>query len=392
MKAFQIAIKELFFRWRSSLMMVLVVATITGLVSFFWVNRGAFTREIKRNVRDIGSNVVILPIQVDQVAYHDRGGYSEQTMPYRVVEQLIEFKASLNHLIPMLEQRALVKYRNQSESIRVVGIAASIPMPGRPKAPMQRAVKPNSVQIGSALAEQLGIDPKAIPSIDVAGKELAISRVNQPTGTWQDTALFVDLDTAQEIFEKPSRISRIEAIECTSEKCIELGVSSNVVLTNELANITDQAQILRRRSMADARANVRNMSRENLDLLTNAMWIFLVASTIFLATWNASQRKSEIGVFRAIGFTRPRILGILLWRATLLAALGALAGVAIGSGLSFWQATSVFEVTGSKATIDLLGIIKVALTAVILAALATLIPAVIASSRHPAEIIGKDAT
>lgn len=390
MKAIRIAFKEIKFRWRSSLIVVAIVSLLTGIVSFFGVNRAGFDREVKRNTRDIGSNVVILPSNVDQVAYHNDGGFSDQTMTEDVVKQLIEHKASLNHLIPMLEVKQEISHGGKSETTRIVGISASIPMPGRPKAPMQKAVQGGTVQIGSALAKRLAISNDQPAEVSIGGKLIPVSRVNRETGTWQDSAAFMDLKVAQEVFDLKGRISRIEAIECTSEKCRELGLSSTVVLTNELATATDKAQILRRKNMADARVNIRNMSGANLLLLTNAMWFLLVATTSIFAASNAIQRKSEIGLFRAIGFTRRRILGILVSRSVFLAITGTVIGVIAGSLLSVWLSGAVFSSTGNKIAVDALAMLWIGLIAVALSGLATLIPAMIAASRHPAEIIGKD--
>ncbi|MEC9092938.1 MAG: FtsX-like permease family protein, partial [Planctomycetota bacterium] len=345
-------------------------------------------KETKRNARDIGSNVVILPSKVDQVAYHEKGGYSDETMPMAVVDQLIEFKASLNHLIPTLETRTSISHGNSSATTRVVGISASIPMPGRPKAPMQRAIK--DVQIGSALAKKLNIKRDSSTQIEIRKQLFNVSRVNKSSGTWRDSVAFIDLKTAQELFEQKNQISRIEAIECTSEKCEELGVSATVVLNNELANITDQAQILRRQTIADARNSIRTMSAKNLNLLENVLWVFLVISLTSLGAWNSAQRRSEIGVFRAIGFTQEKILVIFVSRALLLAIIAAGIGLTAGSLISLSQVQSVFETTGKKVTIDWRTIAEIGILSVSLSLLATVIPAVLATGKHPAEIIGKD--
>ena len=150
--------REFAYRWVSSLITILLVAFVCGTLTFFRVNRTGLEREISRNVRDIGSNVVILPIETDQVQYFANGGYTEQTMSSDVVKQLIEYRASLNHLIPMLERRTKVKFENKVVKARIVGISASIPMPGRPKSPMQRAIKKGEVQLGSQIDKSLSIE------------------------------------------------------------------------------------------------------------------------------------------------------------------------------------------------------------------------------------------
>ena len=171
MNAFQVAVREILFRWKTGMMLVSVVAAITALISFFTVYKTGFNREIFRHSRDIGSNVVILPSSVDQVDYHEQGGFSEETMPEQVVRQLIEFKASLNHLIPMLEKKAVVSRGDSSATVRVVGISASIPMPGRPKAPMQKSLGKDALQLGSAVAEKLKVQRDAEATVNIGEEE-----------------------------------------------------------------------------------------------------------------------------------------------------------------------------------------------------------------------------
>ena len=138
MNPFFLALRELHYRWKSGLVFVLIVASVTGTLAYFSVNDASFQKEIGRNVRDLGSNVVILPAAVDQYSYHLEGGYSEITMDADLVSKLIEYRASLNHLIPMLERRAMCSTGDRQSIGRVVGLSASIAMPDRPKAPMQR--------------------------------------------------------------------------------------------------------------------------------------------------------------------------------------------------------------------------------------------------------------
>lgn len=386
----QIAFKEMIFRWRTSLLLVVIVGAITGLLSFFSVNKAGYQKEVARSARDIGSNVVILPSSVDQVAYHANGGYSKETMSDEVIEQLIEYKASLNHLIPMLEVNTDVQQGEQKSEARVVGIAASIPMPGRPKAPMQKAVKENTVQVGSSLARKLEINRDLPGSLMIKDREFQISRVNAESGTWQDAVVFMNLIDAQTVFNKPHQLSRIEAIECTSEKCEEFGVTSTEVLTHELTNITDKAQLLRRQKIAAARTSLRNLSVENARLLSNVLWIFLAVSIIAFSTWNTLQRSSEIGLFRAVGFGTGKILATFSIRGVCLSVLGTVVGVAIGALISLQQVQTIFANTGRKISLDWLELSWIGLLVVLLSTFATMIPAMIGASQHPASIIGKD--
>ena len=54
-------------------------------------------------------------------------------------------------------------------------------------------------------------------------------------------------------------------------------------LNAQLARITDQAAILRREQMADARSGIRVVSRDNLKLLQNVLWTLLAIAIIVSA-------------------------------------------------------------------------------------------------------------
>ncbi len=391
MNPFNLAIKEIGHRWKSSLMVMLLVATTTGALTYFAVNGAGFQKEIGRNARDIGSNVVILPADVNQFRYFADGGFSEATMPDEVVQQLIEYKASLNHLIPMLERKAECKHGANTATARVVGIAASIPMPGRPKAPMQKSIAEGRVQLGSSLASELGVSRDDDTEIEILGQVFKVDHVNRSNGTWQDSALLMDLAAMQTLFKLPRQISRIEAIECTSEQCELTGLKSDVVLANELARITDQALLLRRDQMAAARSNIRTVSRMNFGILQNVLWASLTLALIALAGINYFQRQSEIGTLLALGKGPAFVASLFLLRAVVLTVVGAAVGISISAVVSQIQSQSLFEVTGKKMTIDWPAAIMIGIIATTLAGLVSSLPAILAATRNPAEIMGKDA-
>ena len=391
MNPLNLTLKEIKHRWQSSLLTTLLIALITGTIAFFVVNSKGFEKEIGRNVRDIGSNIVILPSETDQFAYHQQGGFNSNTMPYTVVDQLIEFRASLNHLIPMLERMATCEVEDAEVEARIVGLSSSIPVPGRPKAPMQKSIAKDKVQIGATLATKLKISRDAEASyVSIHGRDFPIDRVNRENGTWQDSAVFMDLKSAQALFDAPGQVSRIEAIECTQEKCESTGLQSNVILANELAQITDAAVLLRRDQMASARLNVRQLSQQNLQLLKNLLWVFLAVSMIALATLNSTQRQSEIGVLQSIGFGQTKVAMLFVCRSIVLCVSGCLIGIGAGSFLAFWQSRQLFEFTGKKFAIDWTAGLTVGLIAVLLSILATAIPAIWSASQHPADLIGKE--
>ena len=390
MNPISLAVKEIRYRAKSSVCTVLIVALLISALVWLSVNNSGFQREVSRGARDIGSNVVILPGPTDQFEYFNNGGFTDETMPESTVEQLLEFRASLNHLIPMLERKAMVRSNGISQTARVVGISASIPVPGRPKAPMRKSVAKGCVQIGEQLAEKLKIERDQGGEITIEGSSYIVDRVNRSNGTWQDSAVFLDLEDAQSLFNLSNRISRIEAIECTSEQCAATGLSSDVVLINELARITAGAQLLRREKMADARSMIRSVAGNNQELLQSVFWVLLVLVVMLQAALNSYQRQSEIGVYQAMGVGGIRVISLIVMRSLFLTTIGAAIGMVIGAWVSLAQSSALFEVTGKKMVIDwaVAGVIVV--VAILLSLIASAFPAILAAVRNPAELIGKE--
>lgn len=383
-------LREIVHRRKTSSLLIGLVAVMIGAVTFFSVNRAGYEKEMTRNARDIGSNVVILPSAVDQVAYHLQGGYSEETMNEAVLEQLLEHRASLNHLIPMLEEPTEIGFNQNRSAARLVGLSASVPMPGRPKSPMQRAIAKEQVQLGSQVAEALGIQRDEPAQVTIAGRSLSVARVNRSNGTWQDAAVLVDLELAQSLLDKPNQLSRIEAIECTSEECARTGLDSDVVLSNELARITDQAVLLRRDQMADARFNIRSLNRANLSIIQNSLWIMLALAIVAMTCWNTLQRRNETGVLQAIGYGPARLMLLLVGRSVILTLIGAFLGGLAGAFVSYSLSIQAFQATGSKFAIDWYQPLTILGVAVLLAALTACFPALFSATRLPADSIGKE--
>ncbi|MDA7908959.1 ABC transporter permease, partial [bacterium] len=273
---------------------------------------------------------------------------------------------------------------------RVVGLSASIAMPDRPKAPMQRSIPVGELQLGSELARELGVDRDVKAEVTIAKQVFKVQRVNRASGTWQDSAAFIDLKSAQKIFELPKQISRIEAIECTSEQCEASGLQSSVILNNEIEKITDEASFLRKEEMAEARLNVRSVSRENFLMLQNVLWVFLGFTVLGLAMLNSLRRKSEIGVLQAVGYGRWRVASLFLVRSMLLSVTGAVVGVTVGMLASIEQASRLFVITGQKSSLDWNAAMTIGGVAFLLAVLGGCVPALLAAGENPADLIGRD--
>ena len=212
-------------------------------------------------------------------------------------------------------------------------------------------------------------------------------------------------------------VHAILALECNCAAKDRIGQ-----IRSELADILPGTQVIERGSTALARAEARNKAketavaalerekksaeetihreregRENLRQHREGLAAILVPLVVvgsalligLLAFGNARQRKSEIGILRAIGARSLQILSMFLGKALLIGVVGAvvgyLAGFAVGAAwgdrLSAQPASALF----------LPGALLLAMVmAPLLSAVASWIPALMAARQDPALILQED--
>ena len=110
----------------------------------------------------------------------------------------------------------------------------------------------------------------------------------------------------------------------------------------------------------------------------------------FLTIVNVRQRKSEIGILRAIGVQSTQILMLFLGKAILIGVLGAAAGFLIGfyGGISWGELPLNAETSLQLFSPDLLLISFV--LAILLSGIASWIPAMLAAQQDPADILQEE--
>ena len=116
-----------------------------------------------------------------------------------------------------------------------------------------------------------------------------------------------------------------------------------------------------------------------LVLLTSAIWI------VFLFIGNVRERKSEIGILRAIGVRESSIMQLFFQKAFIIGAIGAFTGYFLGIGAGIiWG--GIFSTTFFKLNI----FVAVLILAPLLSLAAAYIPATIAARQDPAEVLKEE--
>jgi ABC-type antimicrobial peptide transport system permease subunit len=151
--------------------------------------------------------------------------------------------------------------------------------------------------------------------------------------------------------------------------------------------VLPEARVVMQRSIAEARARQRQMTEKYATFVMAAVLLVAAAWIGTLAIVNVRQRYGEIGLFRALGYGSGMIGALVLGRAVLIGLAAALVGYFLGTWLALTWAPEIFPVTARAIRSQPLLLPWAMLAAPLLAAVASLIPAAIAITQDPADVL-----
>jgi putative ABC transport system permease protein len=375
--------RELRHHWVNALLGTLGLVIAVALLVAVQMTTAAAQRETTRVMRDLGFNLRIIPRATDMDHFWTHG-FSDKTMPEDAVKRLAAQHGvflSFNHLTPALESRIDVGGR----PALLTGLGETIVDPNEGKQPMGFRLKPGQVILGRAIADRLEAGRGGV--IRLNEQEFTVERILGESGTEEDVRIYGALADAQTILGLPGRINEIKAIDCL---CLTSDEDPLSQLRAVIEEILPEARVLQLTALADARARQRQMAERYagfavpLVLLVGAGWLAL------LAWLNVRERRAEIGLWRALGHGSPRIAGLLLGKAVLLGVIGALAGYGVGTGIALSAGPEIFQVTARSLRAEPVLLLWALLLAPAFAALASLLPTMLAVAQEPAKTLRAD--
>ncbi len=131
--------------------------------------------------------------------------------------------------------------------------------------------------------------------------------------------LIADISTAQEVFSQPHRISSIDLVVHSRARCDQIRRELPPGLRVESVN--------RRASALEQLTDSFESNLQAVSLLTLVVGIFLVYNTV---TFFVVQRRSLIGILRALGVTRQQIFSWIVLETLVLGVLGTTCGLLLG--------------------------------------------------------------
>ncbi len=359
-----------------------------------------------------GYNLLILPKEEDVVRYTVQGAPSSY-MDESAVRTLAESGImTVRHLLPVLQQGQVLLFGDKRREVFLVGTRGEVPLSHLgPQEPLLSAVRPGGAVIGHEVHAALGAGVG--DTVQIVDRRFQVLRVLEPSGTRDDSSAWIDLAEAQQLLGQPGRINAILALSCLCSHA-ELGkIQEEIVrilpgtqvrtMVNEAViryesrvraaeEASAQVQLARRQGSADVEAERRGRAELRAQMEAFAGWLVplaLLGSALWLGllAWgNVRQRRTEIGILRAIGLGSRQVFAVFLGRSLLVGPAGACVGFALGFGVAWaWP-----EGAGSAQVFDPLLLAGVVVLAPVVSALACLAPALLAAREDPAAALREE--
>ncbi len=364
--------------------------------------------EMRKATLKLSFNLVILPKEQDLRDWYMKD-YSDQYMPEEYVTRLTESGiVVVQHVLPVLQRKVL--WPEKKRTIILVGTRGEVPhVTGPRKKPLLEPVPVGTVVLGSELHESLSLEVG--DTVKIFDRDFTVFKCYEQRGSKDDITAWIHLSQAQEIFDKKGQINAILALECLCA-----GVSELLPLVRqEVAKVLPDTQVIEFGSQALARFEARMKVGEEAKALIEQekqgraelraereqfaaiiVPVVLVGCAVWIAVLgfsNVRDRRSEIGILRAMGFRSGQVMGLFLSKSLAMGILGALAGSFVGTflggkvGLAIEGGEAISYSPGFAGA----GVILMSVAAAsVLTVIAGWIPASIAAAQDPAEILQKE--
>jgi len=356
-------------------------------------------KRTKRIMRDLGFNLRIVHKNTDLSRLY--ASFVSFDMPESYVTTLAEAPeiTKIVHLVATLKQ--MIELEGKPRLL--VGFAPEATQSHiEQKAPMGFQIKQGTVFLGHLAGEGF----KVGESIEVLGKSFEIANILAPRGT-RDEDIFVamHLKDAQQLLEKEGLISEIVALGC---KCKTVDRVQEIMA--QLEAVLPEARVVELSTRAIAREEQRQLVSKHYEQQMNdyeagregirtvllglnnqviPLIVLVCVTWAGLLAWtNVRQRRTEIGLLRALGKNSTGIISLLLGKALIVGLLGgilgSLMGLAIASQLAQSELLAVSAENFQAPT--LLLVVTIGGTPLV-AALASYLPTLIAVQQDPAVVL-----
>lgn len=330
MRLTDISIKNLMRRKaKAGFIMAGLVVGVAAMVAVIGFVR-TMTAEINHKMERYGANILILPKTEDlQLSYGgiNLGGVSFDVEQIRQadLQRLSGIKNAANIAATGPTLLGVVSVNNQKVLLAGIDMnSADILKPWWTLSGKRPG--DNGLLAGAQTARVLNLTIGQ--DVDINGHAMPVVGILGATGSQDDDLLFAALSTAQRILGKQGQISMVEV----AALCNACPVDDMV---QQISGVLPDAKVMAIQQVVKGRMDT--LHRFSAFSVGMSAVVILVGSLVVLTTMMSSvrERKEEIGIFRAMGFRKSHVMGIIFSEAAMISGPAGLIGYLAGTGATF---------------------------------------------------------
>ncbi len=356
---------------------VLITSVVAVVASLYFVNRSADS-DLANKVDEYGANITVVPRSEELPLTYGGvrlGGLTYDTLPLTMDQvgliRTIENRENINRVAPKLLQLAQI----QGTSLMAAGVQwdEELGLKNWWHIEGETPRDARDVLLGSRAAALLG--KQAGSTIELRDQEFNVAGVLQPTGSQEDDILFLDLATAQRLWDRPGEVSFVEVSAWCSSCPIE-------DISAQISTAIPGGRVSALRKAIESREIVVGQFRL-FSIVVSAFMVVAGGLVILASTLGAVRgRRGEIGVFRAVGFRKRNVMEVMLLENLVVGVAAAMLGVLVAVLVSGPFARLVAGVSAVSAPEPEVLLAAIG-AATLLVLLSTLYPAWVASRLSP---------
>ncbi|HPK00713.1 MAG TPA: ABC transporter permease [Candidatus Hydrogenedentes bacterium] len=309
-------------KWSTLLCFCIVVLATSLLAIIIAVGRSSVDAT-RVQMKDMGFNLLITPPGAD-LAQYQALNFDGPDMPEEYVDKLAASTVLAQHFVGKYQKTLQV----DGKTVVLTGLRREESQVNAYRKPMPTAydVPPGKVFAGAAAAKALELTPGS--TVTILGRPFEVAGVLEPKGAIpEDIRLFLHLSDVQALLGVDGRINAIDALACMCP--VDTKDILNA-LENSIRSVLPDVGVEPYRDILLARHEQRGMVYR-LQLATVAIVVAGAATAIWGLTYlNVRNRRSEIGVFRALGIRGGRIATLFIAKIAFYSLAGGIVGCALG--------------------------------------------------------------
>ena len=386
MTIFTLPLRHAKAKWLRTILLVAVFAIGLASMSGLYHVSTIIADSMERKLISYGANILITPRhETLQISY---GGYSLGNVtldeqPIRLDTALKAINAiELRANVAIVAPKMLAMSRIAGQAAALVGVdwkdERLLKGYWEVEGAFPEANSRHEVLAGATAARKLGLTPGR--SLTVEGRGLQLSGVLKPTGSDDDTVLFVPLSVAQSIAAKEGQASFLEV----AALCSGCPIDDIVAQLQSALPDTDV------RALAQVAASRMYSVHFAQNLAFSVSLVILVTACAMLVMSmlsSVAERRREIGIMRAVGFSRTKIFTVFVSEAVGIGSVAGVLGYTLGQFLTAYVLRQLHLVEDVAVAFQGVPCTMLILLAIAAAAAAAAFPAWRASLVEPAEAL-----